>query len=309
MPPKILVATSSFASADRSPLERLQREGLDIIMNPHGRKLTQGELSDLLPGITGIIAGLEPLNREVLEKSQLKVISRVGVGVNNVDLEAAKDLGIRVYYTPEGPTKAVSELTVGMMITLCRRVPEMDRALHEGQWAKQIGLQLENRRVLIIGAGRIGCMVIAMLRPFGPEIMIADPHVKAPPAGVEVVPLPEALPQADVISMHASGEQEILGEEEFQLMKPGVFLLNPGRGGLISETALCQALEGGKVAGAWIDTFSQEPYRGPLCRFPQVLLTPHIGTYSSQCRQSMEMGAVENLLLGMAGKPGGTLVP
>jgi D-3-phosphoglycerate dehydrogenase len=278
-------------------------------MNPHGRKLTQGELSDLLPGITGIIAGLEPLNREVLEKSQLKVISRVGVGVNNVDLEAAKDLGIRVYYTPEGPTKAVSELTVGMMITLCRRVPEMDRALHEGQWAKQIGLQLENRRVLIIGAGRIGCMVIAMLRPFGPEIMIADPHVKAPPAGVEVVPLPEALPQADVISMHASGEQEILGEEEFQLMKPGVFLLNPGRGGLISETALCQALEGGKVAGAWIDTFSQEPYRGPLCRFPQVLLTPHIGTYSSQCRQSMEMGAVENLLLGMAGKPGGTLVP
>lgn len=302
---KILVAPSSFASVDRTPLERLRQSGMEVMMNPYGRKLTKEELFDLLPGVSGIIAGLEPLTREVMEKSQLKVISRCGVGLSNVDLEAARELNIKVYFTPDGPTKAVAELTVGMMLTLIRRVPEMDRALHAGEWVKLIGSQLEGKTVLIIGAGRIGCTVITMLRPFGPRLIVADPHLKRPPADLEMLALAEALPQADVISLHASGEQEILGETEFQLMKSGVFVLNSGRGGLISEPSLVKALESGKVAGAWIDTFAAEPYHGELEQFPQVILTPHIGTYSAQCRKSMETEAVDNLLAGLAGKSGG----
>lgn len=299
------MAPSSFASVDRTPLERLLQSGVEVIMNPYGRKLTKEELLELLPGVSGILAGLEPLNREVLEKSQLKVISRCGVGLSNVDLNAARELGIKVYFTPDGPTKAVAELTVGIMLTLIRRVPEMDRALHGGEWLKLTGSQLQGKTVAIIGAGRIGCTVIAMLRPFGPRIIVVDPHLKKPPDDTELLALSEALPQADIISLHASGEHEILGEREFQAMKAGVFLLNSGRGGLINEPALIKALESGKVAGAWIDTFAVEPYQGPLGQFPQVVLTPHIGTYSAQCRKSMETEAVESLLAGLAGKSGG----
>ena len=309
MRPKVLVAPSSFASVDRTPLEQLHQSGVEVIMNPFGRKLTKEELFELLPGVSGIIAGLEPLNREVLEKSQLKVISRVGVGLSNVDLEAARQLGIKVYFTPDGPTRAVAELTVGIMLILIRRVPEMDRALHGGEWLKLTGAQLHGKTVVIIGAGRIGGAVIGMLRAFGPKIIVVDPHFKTPSEGLEILELADALPQADIISLHASGEQEILGEKEFQAMQPGVFLLNSGRGGLINEPALVQGLESGKVAGAWIDTFAVEPYKGPLSRFHQVILTPHIGTYSAQCRKSMETEAVESLLAGLAGRSGGTCPP
>jgi len=108
--------------------------------------------------------------------------------------------------------------------------------------------------------------------------------------------LDAALPQADVITLHASGETEILGENEFSLIKPGTFLLNAGRGGLVNEDCLCRALNSGVLAGAWLDVFSEEPYTGPLTKYPQVVLTPHVGSFTVECRRRMEMEAVENLL-------------
>ncbi len=297
---RILVAPSTFASVDRTPLERLQQSGAEIIINPYRRKLSQEELLQLLPGVGAIIAGLEPLNRYVLERSELKIISRCGVGLDNVDLDAVRELGIQLYYTPDGPTRAVAELTLGMMISLTRGIPQMDRALHEGKWVKQIGFQFAGKTVVIIGFGRIGRMVARLLDPFGPRVVVVDPYLQHSVADVETLPLDEALPQADVITIHASGEAEILGEKEFALIKPGAFLLNGSRGSQVNESCLVQALEKGDIAGAWLDAFSREPYDGPLRQFPQVILTPHIGSYSVQCRKSMEMEAVENLLSALA---------
>jgi len=280
----------------------LRQAGADVIANPYGRQLSKDDLRRLLPGAAGLIAGLEPLSRDMLEQSDLKVISRCGVGLSNVDLKAAEEFGIAVRHTPDIPTTAVAELTVGAMIALMRHLPAMDRDLRAGKWEKRIGRQLEGKTVLIVGFGRIGQKVAALLRPFHVRLLAADPALHETVDGVTVLPLEAALPQADVVTLHASGEAEILGARELALMKPGTFLLNAGRGGLVDEPALCRALDQGLVAGAWLDAFVQEPYAGPLSRYPQALLTPHIGSASVECRTRMELAAVENLLEAFAAK-------
>lgn len=294
---KVLIGPSSFGELDRAPLDRLIEVGCEVIDNPFKRKLAKEELTKLLEGgVTGLIAGLEPLDREVLQKSRLKVISRCGSGLSNVDLAAASELGIEVCTTPSGPTAAVAELTLGAMLSLLRMVPQMDRDLHEGKWTKKIGLQLEGKTIVIIGFGRIGRHLASLLTPFKTRMLAVDPHLSEPVAGVPLVSLEEALPQADVLTLHCSGETCLLGKKEFALLKPGAFVMNAARGGLIDEAALLNGLEQKTIAGAWLDTFEMEPYSGPLTRYPQVILTPHIGSYTSECRRRMEFEAVENLI-------------
>lgn len=294
---KVLIGPSSFAALDSAPLDLLLKSGFEVIDNPYKRKLKKEELFNLLSDdVTALIAGLEPLDHEVLEGTNLKVISRVGSGLSNIDLNAAEELGVKVCYTPYGPTTAVAELTVGVILSLIRLVPQMDRALHAGEWKKMIGSQLKGKKVLIIGLGRIGKQVAELLSPFHVHIITVDPCVNDCPAEFELLPLDEALPQADIITIHSSGEDCILGDEEFNLMKEDVFIVNAARGGLVSEQALIKALVEGRVAGAWLDSFDEEPYDGPLLKFDQVVLTPHIGSYTLECRKQMESEAVENLI-------------
>ncbi len=294
---KVLIGPSSFSEVDYSPLERLTETGCDVIDNPFKRKLTKSELIDLLnEGITGLIAGLEPLNREVLKNSKLKVISRCGSGLSNVDLEAAKEFNIEVCFTPDGPTSAVAELTLGAMLGLLRMIPLMDKNFHEGKWTKKIGIQLEGKSVVVIGYGRIGRKVASLLLPFSVNLLVVDPFIQEPIDDIPVEPLEEALPKADIITVHSSGEDCILGKREFKLIKPGAFVLNAARGGLIDEDALISGLEDGRIQGAWLDTFKQEPYAGPLIGYPQVVLTPHVGSYTLECRKRMETEAVQNLI-------------
>ena len=293
---KVLIGPSSFAALDPSPMKELLESGFQVVKNPFGRKLTKSELIELLPGVVGLIAGLEHLDKQVLSKSELKVISRCGAGMSNVDLEAAEELGIKVFSTPDGPTSAVAELTLGALLSLLRMVPQMDRDLHAGRWNKKIGTQLYGKTVVIIGYGRIGCRLSKLMEPFNTRILVVDPAILDLKEEFEVLTLQQALPQADIVTLHASGEKKIIGEEEFGLMKPGTFLLNAARGDLIDENALIRSLENGRIRGAWIDTFSQEPYSGPLTKYEQVILTPHIGSYSIECRRSMEMESVHNLV-------------
>jgi D-3-phosphoglycerate dehydrogenase len=277
---KILIGPSSFASIDRSPMDRLIEVGCEIVDNPFRRKLTKSELMD----------------RDVLEKSNLKVISRCGSGLSNVDLIAAQELGIKVFSTPNAPVGAVAELTLGAMLSLLRMIQEMNADLHEGKWAKRVGLQLEGKTVVIIGFGRIGRRVASLLAAFQTKILAVDPYLSGPDSVVPVVPLEKALPQADIVTIHCSGEGCLVGERELSLMKCGALLLNAARGGSVDENALIQAIDQGRIAGAWIDTFEQEPYAGPLTRYPQVILTPHVGSYTLECRRQMENEAVENLI-------------
>ena len=294
---KVLIGPSSFSDLDKSPLEYLIATGCEVIDNPFKRKLTKAELMDLLKaGVTGLIAGLEPLDREVMENSVLKVISRCGAGMSNVDLEAAKALGIEVRFTPDAPTAAVAELTVGAMLALLRMIPLMNHDLHRGRWTKKVGTQLEGKTVVIIGYGRIGRKVASLLIPFKINILVVDPFLQEAIPEVSILPLEEALPEANIITLHSSGENCVLGQKEFELITPGAFMLNAARGGLIDEDALITALDDGTIQGAWLDTFGQEPYDGPLTECPQVILTPHVGSYTRECRKQMEMESVQNLI-------------
>ncbi len=134
---KILIGPSTFAAVDKEPMDKLVKNGFEVIPNPFGRKLTREELLKLLPGIHGLIAGLETLDRQVMQNSELEVISRCGAGISNIDIAAAKELGIKIFYTPDAPTEAVAELVMGAMISLLRHIPQMDLDLHSGKWAKK----------------------------------------------------------------------------------------------------------------------------------------------------------------------------
>ncbi|MCH7482399.1 MAG: hydroxyacid dehydrogenase [Chloroflexi bacterium] len=295
---RVLIGVSSFAEADERPLGRLRSAGLEVTPNPFGRRLTGPEVSELMAGdVVGLIAGLEPLDRGVLAGSRLRVISRVGVGLSNVDLDAARELGIDVRSTPDAPTSAVAELTLGAALALLRGLPAMDAAMHDGRWERHLGTQLGSKTVVIVGFGRVGRRVAELLAPFGARVLVADPNLdSSQTAGYPLLPLADALPQADLVTLHASGEDRLLDAAAFAAMTDGVFVLNAARGALIDEGALAAALDSGKVAGAWLDTFVEEPYSGPLRAYASVLLTPHAGSNTRECRARMEAEAVDNLL-------------
>ena len=250
-----------------------------------------------------LIAGLEPLNRRVLEsaKAHLRAVARVGIGITNVDVDACKDLGIAFSYTPDGPTEAVAELTLAALLCLARDLEPMNRELHAGGWPKRIGRSLAELQVLVVGYGRIGRRVASLLASLGAPVSVCDPFLpKDADCPYPLVSLSDGLAACDVVSLHCGGDKVLLGAGEIAKAKPGLIILNSARGELVDEPALVAALESGHVSKAWFDTFWQEPYKGRLLAFPQVLLTPHAATYTRRCRSRMENEAVTNLLRGLA---------
>lgn len=293
---KILIGPSSYGDADPAPLNLLREAGYEIVDNDLKRRYTREELLERLPGIAGLIAGLEPLDRPVLEASELKALARVGSGMVNVDQPAAKDLGVRVSNTPDGPTLAVAELTLGSLMNLLRQTSAMDRSMRNGKWDKRMGRQLRDMTVTIVGFGRIGRKTGELMRALGVNVIAVDPMYQGDVDGVPGMSLHDALAQSDAVSLHASGESAILDAAAFDAMKDGIYILNPGRGGLVDYDCLFPALDNGKVAGIWADAHPKEPYEGELLKCDHALLTPHIGSYALEGRIKMEMDAAENLL-------------
>jgi D-3-phosphoglycerate dehydrogenase len=296
---RVAIGPSSFAAEDKTPLRLLESSGIEVVPNPYSRRLTEPEIMEHLKNVDGLIAGLEPLNKRVLSAfPELKAVARVGIGMDNVDVEAANELGIKVSNTPDEPAQAVAEMTLAALLALCRGLVPANASLHAGKWQKTVGTGLIGTKVLVIGYGRVGRRVGELLRNFGAEVLVTDPFLSDSQLndGERLVTLNEGLSEASVVSLHASGNEAILGDNEFRKMQDGVIILNAARGELVDENALIKALENGKVNGAWLDVFWKEPYHGRLLDFEQVLLTPHISTYTRQCRLNMEMAAVKNLL-------------
>lgn len=304
---RIGIGPSTFAQEDRTPLERLEAAGVTVVPNPHGRRLTEPEITAYLVGerIDGLLAGLEPLNRRVLEaaRGRLKAVARVGIGVTNVDVDACREFGIGFSFTPGGPTEAVAEMTLAALLSLARNLEPMNRAMHAREWPKTISRSLRELTVLVVGYGRIGRAVAESLAALGCRILVCDPYLPASaPCAHPRVELPDGLARADAVTLHASGDQPLLGDREFAAARKGLMVLNSARGELVDEAALVRALDAGVVSKGWFDAFWKEPYTGPLCNYPQMLLTPHTCTYTRRCRLEMETEAVDNLLrdLGVA---------
>lgn len=295
---KVALTTSSFATYSPEPLELLARAGVEHVMNPHGRKLAPEETVALLADCAGVVAGTEELSAAVLEQlPQLRAISRCGVGMDNVDLAWCEAHGVAVLNTPFGPTRAVAELTLGLILDLMRNVTRMDRELRGGTWKKRMGWQLTGKKVGVVGFGRIGKAVAETMRAVGCEVAYSDPCPTC--SETTCYSIDELLAWADIVTLHCSKPADacaLLGPRELSCMRPGTWLVNCGRGGLVDEDALYDALASGHLAGAAVDCFNQEPYRGKLSTLDTVILTPHIGSYAREGRIEMEADAVRNLL-------------
>ena len=301
---KVFISTSSFGKLDSTPIEQLKNAGLSLEFNPYGRSLSKEEIVQLALKAKGLIAGTEPLEKQTLMKlCNLKVISRCGVGLDNIDLNTAKRLQIKVFSTPDAPTIAVAELTIGLILALLRKIPLMDREIRNNIWKKRMGNLLLNKQVGIIGFGRIGKKVASLLKAMGASVYFTDPAIREKEVfSFPKVEIKELLKKSDIISLHLSYSKEnhkLFGEKEFSLMKQGAFLINCSRGSIVDEEALYDALKNEKLAGVAIDVFEKEPYFGPLKELDNVILTPHIGSYAKEARIQMEKEACLNLLKGL----------
>lgn len=297
--PKILIATSSFRIDGNAALARLAQRGFEIVSNPYRRRLTEEEIAaSLRPDVVGLITGVEPLTRRVLTGAKgLRVISRCGVGLDNVDLDAARELGIAVHNTPDAPVAAVAELTIGLMLAALRQVAEADRGIRQGRWEPLTGRLLGARTVGLVGYGRVGRAVAKLVRPFGASVIACDPALPGDEAA-RMCEFDEVIAGADIVSLHAPGgpaTHRLIGREQIARMRRGAILINTARGSLVDEDALAEALASGQIAAAGLDVFEHEPYSGPLARLPQVVLTAHMGSRASEVRERMEREAAENL--------------
>ncbi len=300
---KIAITTSSFAKFSDAPLDLLREAGIEYVLNTTGRALTEDEAIDILQGCVGVAAGTEPLTRRVMDALPgLKVISRCGTGMDSVDRVAAEEKGIAVRNTPDGPTLAVAELTLGYALDLMRQVTRMDHELRGGTWKKRMGNLLNGKKVGLVGFGRIGRATARLFEAFGAEVAFSDPY--AEDATHQKMELDALMGWADIISLHCSkpaGGGHLIDATRLGLMREGTWLINAARGGLVDETALHDALASGRLAGAALDVFEQEPYTGPLRDLPNVILTPHVGSYAVEARIRMETDTIRNLLDALKG--------
>jgi D-3-phosphoglycerate dehydrogenase len=301
----ILITTSSFGKNDRGPLDFLEKAGFGFELNPFGRKLTTAEVDELiaLHKPVGMIAGVEPLNESTLKKAPgLKVISRAGIGMDNVDQQAAEAVGIAVRNTPDAPTGAVAELTISLILSLLRQTHLSDASIRAGNWIRPMGNLLTGKTVGIIGCGRIGTYVATLLKAFSCNVIGLDPYLESSDV-IEMVNEDQFYADSDIISLHlpfTADVKHIINADSIAKCKTGVFIINASRGGLVCEGDLAEELKSGKIAGAALDCFEQEPYTGPLAQFDNVILTAHIGSYAIEGRILMEMQAAENLVSALA---------
>lgn len=315
--PKTLITTVPFGEKNRLPLELLENAGIEYLINPHNTKLTEDQLAALVTDFDVIIAGTEHITDKVMARaSKLKLISRVGIGLDGVDLIAAKRRGIRVSYTPDAPAPAVAELTLGMMITLLRSVHVSNTQMHQGKWQRIVGRRLAEITLGIIGVGRIGARVLRRVMAFGtPQLLVNDimPNYELNREfKLEWVTKERIYKEADIISVHlplTHLTKNMICREQLLSMKPDAIIINTARGGIINEHDLHDVMMAGHLGGAAIDVFEHEPYVGELAQIERCLLTSHMGSMSVDCRTRMEIEATEEAVRFLAGKPLESEVP
>ena len=306
---RILITTVPFGAHNKLPLELLASTGVEYSINPLGRRLKEQELAQMATDAEVIIAGTEPITATVMDAApNLKLISRVGIGLDNVDLLSARERGIDVSYTPEAPAPAVAELTIGLILSLLRHTNLANLQMHRGEWDRHMGRRISEVTIGIIGTGRIGSRVLRRIPVFGtPRTLVNDliPGNKlGPELKLEWVSKDDIYREADVISIHVPMTRQtfnMIGTEQLRQMKPDALLINTSRGGIINESDLYQVMSEGHLGGAAIDVFQDEPYVGPLGGIDRCLLTCHMGSMSIDCRFRMEIEATEEVVRYLRG--------
>lgn len=302
----VAITARSFDTSGPA-FEKLSRHCRILYVNSSGKRLGEPELPGALEGAAGAIAGTERFSAPVLESSRdLRVISRIGSGTDNIDAGTARRLGIRVLNTPDAPVQAVAEHTIALILALYKNLGIYRAELARGAWKAHTGCLLSGKTVGIVGMGRIGRRVATLLEAFGCDILYHDPYLQP---GLNrrwraCGSLGDLLQAADIVSLHLparEGDVPLLSDPELRLCRKGSVIVNTARGSLIDEAALGRALDRGDIAGAGLDVFPAEPYSGPLLVHRRVIATPHVASNTRETRSRMEMEAVENLIRAMEG--------
>lgn len=297
---KVFISTTTFGEYDKESINLLKRKSISYSINPYKRKLNEEEILGILQNnlYIGLIAGTEPLTKKVLENARsLKVISRVGVGLDNIDLMTANKLNIKVFNTPNVLTDAVAEMTIGLILCCLRKITSVDRNIRNKIWKKEMGSLFKGKILGIIGFGRIGKRVAKLAKTFGAKVIFYD--VKSIKSKLfKQVYLAKLLKDSDIISIHTSAKDTLITRKEITKMKNNVIIINTSRGSVIDEDDLYNGLKSGKISFAGLDVFTDEPYTGGMINLDNIVLTPHISSYAKEARIKMETEAVKNLLKG-----------
>lgn len=303
---KVLVTTSSF-DRTHSELRLIEsRFGCRIVYNPYGARLSKAQLLDLVSDdVIAILAGTEQIDAEVFEAAKgLKVISRCGVGAENIDLAAAREHGVDVIKTPDAPTQAVAELTVALILNILRRINSHDTLVKAGSWQRLPSSLLAGKTVGLVGFGRIGQRVAQLLSAFQVAVIYFDtqPVFSSSIQFIRVGDIAELAEKSDIISLHLpcnSETKHMINAGFLDRVKKNAILVNTSRGDLINESDLISHLKLNHDMFAALDVFSEEPYNGELQNLDNVLLTPHIGSFTRESRFRMEKEALMNLIKGV----------
>ncbi len=312
----IQVTTCPFGASDSKSSMLLDSSGFDIRYNPFGRRIRPEEVGDVVVDANGIIAGTEPYTRQIIENCpDLKIIARVGVGFDSIDLQACRDNDVIVTYTPEAPADAVADLTVGQIINLLRGIYISNESVRNGFWKRIMGKLVSEIKIGVMGVGRIGKRVIKRLDAFGADIYGCDTNQDkkfGKQYNVKWVTKEEMFKTCDMVTLHIpmnTANRHCVGFEEMSLMKSGAFLINTSRGPIVDELSLISLLRNRHLGGVALDVFEKEPYEGELTKFDNVIFTAHIGASASESRFRMEIGAADDCIRVLSGKKTKNAVP
>lgn len=301
----VLVSPTSFTQGDPEVQHVLESSVGSVVYNTTGKRLSAVQLQEMLKGVDGYIAGADEVTADVITSAdRLKVISRYGVGMDNVDLEAAKQHGIVVTNTPGANSVSVAELALGLALDLARGITIAAGRMRGGEWPRSTGISLKGKTFGIVGLGAVGRELALRLKGFELHIVAYDPFPNrefAAANGVELKDLGEVLAVSDVVSLHLPVTVEtrsMVNARFLAAMKSGAFLINTARGELVDEAALKQALDNGKLQGAALDVLTDEPplASNPLLTDPRVIVTPHMGAHTDDATAAMGRMATEDCL-------------
>ena len=299
---KVYIGSRTLTLKGHPALQRLEKVGLELVYGPAGERPSEEDQLKVLPECIAYLAGTEKISEKVLKSSKkLKVISRNGVGIENVDLEAAEKLGIAVMVTPGANAQGVAELTMALLFSALRSIPLQNAELKKGEWNRFKGNELQNKMLGIIGTGNIGKRVIVMALGLGMKVLgydIFPDRSFNPSPEFKYRELDEIFQLSDIISLHIPAQENpIIDAKAFRLMKDGIILINTARAELINELELLKALNSNKVRIFATDVYKKEPPSlDDLIAHPRTICTPHIGAYTEESiNQAVEL-AIDNIL-------------
>lgn len=301
---KVLVTPRSLTERPHPAVEAMGRYGIEVVYCSPGRQPDEQELLRLVPGVSGWLAGVEPVSPTVIAAAQqLRCISRNGTGVDNLPLETLKQRNIVLRTAGGANAQGVAELTIGLMFSALRNIPYADSGIKAGGWPRKRGFEIHGRRVAVIGFGAVGREVARLAAALGASVLVHDPFYAGPKEVLHPLhwaSLAECISTADILSLHCpspADSRAVLGAELLGLAKAGLILVNTARASLVDEAALGVALDSGRISSYCVDVFDPEPPRVPgLAARPEVIATSHIGGYTEESVTRATEFAVANLL-------------